>query len=172
MSGYRFARWLAFSLALASVPAMADPENPFLTPEHPTAEDTIIVNAHAGPCDDLQDPYTEPEITRDGDQIVVRLSGEHITDPIWCVFGSRIDQVEIGSFPPGSYAVTIHWQYYNLIEWVEVTLGTVPLTIGDGAPIGAPVALPASNGFGLMALALMLSAAAVIRARRLRRRSA
>jgi hypothetical protein len=171
MSGYRVAGWLALLLGLTSVPATADPENPFLTPEHPTVGDTIIVNAYAGPCDDLQDPYAEPEITRDGDDISVLLSGEHITDPIWCVFGSRIDQVEIGSFPPGTYTVTIRWQYYNLIEWVQVTLGTLPLTIGEISPPGDTVALPTSDGFGLWMLALLLSATAILSLRTFHRKS-
>lgn len=172
MSTHRIAQWLAFSLALISAPALADPENPFLTPKNPTAEDVIVVNASAGPCEALQYAFLEPEVTVDGTQITVQLTGVMVTDPIWCVYGSRIDRVAIGSFPPGSYTVTIRWQYYNLIEWVQVTLGTVPLTIGDGAPTGEPVALPASDGFGLMVLALMLTAAAVVQVRRLRRKGA
>lgn len=172
MSGYGVARWLKFLLALVCVPAMADPENPFLTPENPTTEDVIVVNASAGPCEALQYAFVEPEVTVDGTQITVQLTGVMVTDPIWCVYGSRIDRVAIGSFPAGSYAVTIHWQYYNLIEWVHATLGTMVLTIGDGVPIGEPVALPTSDGFGLTMLALMLSAAVVLRARRQRRRGA
>jgi hypothetical protein len=54
-----------------------------------------------------------------GDEILVPLSGEHITDPIWCVFGSRMDQVENRQVSAGSYAATIHWPHYNLIEWMQ-----------------------------------------------------
>ena len=170
MSGYRVARWLALVLGLFSVPCLADPENPFLTPDHPTAGDTIVVNAYAGPCDGLQLGFLEPEVSLNGNQITVQLTGVHHTDPIDCVFGSRVDQVEIGSFPRGSYTVTIHWQYFNLIEWVQVTLGELPLTIGGGAPPDEPVALPTSGNFGLSMLVVLLSAAAVTRVWMLRRR--
>lgn len=161
MSRYRVVQWSALSLALVSVPAMADPEYPFLTPEHPTADDVIVVNAYAGPCDLLQHPFEEPVVIRDGDQITIQLSGEHITDPIWCTLGWRVDQVEIGSFPRGSYMVTINWEYFNLIEDVQVTLGVLPLTIGNGVPAGGPVPLPTAGRFGLVLLGLGLVVAAV-----------
>jgi hypothetical protein len=163
MSGNQVARWLALILGLFSIPGMADPENPFLTPGHPTAEDTIVVNAHAGPCDGLQLGFLVPEVSINGNHITVQLTGVHHTDPVDCVFGSRVDQVEIGSFPPGSYTITINWQYFNLIEWVQVTLGELPLTIRGGAPSDEPVASPASGGVGLTLLALMLAATVALR---------
>ncbi|MGN6520607.1 MAG: hypothetical protein ACTHK2_14390, partial [Dokdonella sp.] len=51
MPKHRVARLLTLITAVAYGPAMAYPENPFLTPEHPTAQDAIIINASAGPCD-------------------------------------------------------------------------------------------------------------------------
>jgi hypothetical protein len=108
MSGHRVAGWLALLLGLTSVPATADPENPILTPEHPTAEDVIAVNAYVGPCDDLDYGYFPPEVTIQDNHITVQLTGVHVTDPIWCVYGSRIEQVAFGSFPPGSYTVAVN----------------------------------------------------------------
>lgn len=163
MSGCRVARWLPFLLGLVTVPARADPENPFLTPEHPTAEDMIIVNAHSGPCDILQDGFLEPEITREGQEILVQFTGQHYSDPIYCLFDPRIESAPIGRFSPGSYTVTVQWRYYNLVEWVQVTLGTLPLTVGDGAPAGEPVPLPMAGRFGLALLGLMLVTIVAVR---------
>ncbi len=166
MSRLRVGRWLAFLLGVLSAPAMADPENPFLTPENPTAQDTVFVNVHAGPCDLLQHTFAQPEVTRDGDQIIALFSGEHIIDPMWCTLGTRIESVSIGSFPPGTYAVTIIWEYFDQVEDVQVTLGVLPLTIDTGS-VDGPVALPTFNGLGLWMLVLLLSGTAVLHVRRL-----
>jgi hypothetical protein len=162
---------LAFLLGMLSAPAMADPENPFLTPEHPTVEDTIFVSAYVGPCDNLQLGFLAPEVEIVDDRITVQLTGEHIIDPIWCTLGNRIEAIAIGSFPSGSYLVTVNWKYFDQVEDVQVTLGVLQLTIDSGTPAGAPIALPSSNDFGLAMLVLLVGAAAAFRVRKLRDRT-
>lgn len=162
MPTHRIAALLALIVAFASDPAMAYPENPFLTPQHPTASDVVVFNAYAGPCDLLQHPFEEPVITVAGDQITVRFSGEHYNDGIWCVLGSRIDQVAIGTFPPGSYTVSADWSFAASEGTVTVPLGVLPLTVG-GAPSGEPASLPASGAFSLIALVLMLLVVAAMK---------
>ncbi len=82
---------------------------------------------------------------------------------MWCTLGTRIESVSIGSFPPGTYVVTIIWEYFDQVEDVQVTFGVLPLTIGAGAPPDEPVALPTSSGLGLALLALMLAATVALR---------
>ncbi len=163
-STHRVARLLTLIAALACGPAMAYPENPFLTPEHPTAGESIVFNVHSGPCDLLQHPFEVPIVTLVDDKVAVQLSGEHITDPEWCVGGSRIEGVNIGAFPPGSYMVSVDWRYYDGFGFVHIALGVLPLTIA--APVGSdPKPLPTSSGFGMAALAFLLVAAAGSRLR-------
>ncbi|WP_395682099.1 hypothetical protein [Dokdonella sp.] len=134
---------------------MAYPENAFLTPEHPMAGDTIVFNALSGPCDVLQRPCETPVVSVAGGKIAVQLSGDHYEDPIFCILGSRIDRVDIGTFPSGSYTVSVSWRFATSGAPTIMQLGVLPLTIG-GVPAAEPVSLPASNTSSLLALTLML----------------
>jgi len=165
MPANRIAALLTLMSALVCGSSGPYPENPFLMSDDPTAQDAIVLNASAGPRDSLQYPFPPLKLRAKANQISVQLKGVHVDAPIWCVFGWRIDQVSIGTFPPGSYTATVNWRFTAFPYPGDIVLGVLPLTIVD-APGAGPVSLPASSRSSLAALVLTLFATAFVKMRR------
>ena len=59
----------ALPLFLFANAAAAFIDPPYLTPEHPTAGDTVTLNIRAGVCDGIGSGHGYPRISQEGSQI-------------------------------------------------------------------------------------------------------
>lgn len=155
-----------FGLAAPSAYAFFDP--PWITPAAPAAGQTVSVNIHGGICDGVIEWPGYPQITQNGSSIRIVEYGVHVGSPDLCIYPTGTLSVPIGSFPAGSYLLTVDFAYDDALYGPTITtLGAVPFTVLG--PVVAS-AVPTLNPWSLLALALVItcSSSAVLRTRRRR----
>jgi len=169
MFTHRVAPVLALLFAFFAQTAHAQLGPPYLTPAHPTPSDTIYVNVFGGPCDILDGGPLPPVITEQGSAITVIFFGAHNTDPESCIYTVGTQTSGVGTYPAGSYTLTVIWRYIDIFgNFVEQNLGTLPFNVSPTVPPPTPISAPTLGGVGLSLLLLALTgfAASALRSRR------
>jgi hypothetical protein len=145
-------------------PAYAFVDPPWVTPEHPQANETVDVNLRFGICDVILTGQIPPEITQSGSSVRILLWSVHNTDPTLCNYPIWTAAVPVGSFPPGSYTLQVDRWYQSGLGGgtTTETLGVLPFTVeGGAAPPATP--LPTLGGLASIALGLLIGLFAVSR---------
>jgi hypothetical protein len=144
---------IALVALVPSAHAFIDP--PYLTPQHPTAGETVSVSIRSGICDAVGTIPGYPQIARQGNTIRIVLWGVSSTDPILCNFPIGIGTYAVGAYPSGSYTLQVDRNYQDdLGGIVTETLGVIPFTVAGGGV--QPIALPASTAGSLFILGFTL----------------
>lgn len=145
--------WLA--LFAQSAQAFFDP--PWITPEHPAAGETVMVNIHYGVCDAIFGEEGYPQITQEGSAIRMRWFGQHWPEgsSSLCIYPISTFVTPLGVYPAGSYTLTIELAYYDYFDGPSIrTIGVVPFTVAAAAAPAAPV--PAVGWVGAAILVMLL----------------
>ncbi len=152
---------LGFGL-LATWPAQAFVDPPWITPEHPQAGETVYVNLHYGICDVILVGHNPPEITQVGSAIRILFWSVHNTDQILCNYPIETGATAIGTFPPGEYTLQVdRWfDAWPMPGWTTETLGVLPFTVEGDVVAPEPTAAPTLGGPGLLLLGLLVACAA------------
>lgn len=162
MFGHRFAPLWALFFVLFARSAQAEFGAPYVTPSQPVVGETILVNVpvyRIEYCEGIVDVADYPRITRDGNAITILFNAVRFEslDEL-CVLDPGLVTRPFGSYPKGSYSLTVQLRYGNEGgEWVIETLGVVSFTIRSAE--SEPVAVPTWNRsalFGGVALLLVL----------------
>ncbi|TCO34714.1 hypothetical protein [Dokdonella fugitiva] len=151
---------IAFLLA-ASTNAQAFWDPPIIAPTSPTVGQVASVNIRLGDCDVLIHTPGYPQVTQTGTQIKVVQWGQHWEPGELCTFPTGSAALEIGSYPPGQYTVSLDMRYRDFFSDIQVIhLGDTQFTVA--APAGAPSPAP-SLGIVAMGCLIVLLLAAVWR---------
>ena len=157
---------IVLTLMLLSQLAQAFVDQPTLSPNNPTENQTVFVNIRIGVCDSFIEQTGYPQITQSGNAIRILIPSIHAFDSSFCNFGTGIAIDSIGAYPPGSYTVQVDRTYTAVgpTRTVVDTLGVLAFTVA-AAP--APAVLPTNGFIGLLALfaAILLIAVSVLRRR-------
>lgn len=137
---------------------------PTLSPDAPAADTSVSVVMTGGICDALIDVPGYPQITRDGSAIRILMRTLHYTNSELCDYPVASIPVEIGTFEPGSYTLTVDVFYYDIFGFHQETLGVLPFNVSGGPPAGAAPA-PALSFPGLLVLGAAIIA--IVRYRRI-----
>lgn len=133
-----------------SAQAFFDP--PWITPASPVAGEVVSVNIRHGICDSIIGREGFPRITQDGSDIRIVYFGVHyeINDEL-CIYGIGTVTKEIGSFPAGSYTLSVDLVYENPFTGQPEILGIgiVPFNVA-GLPETASV--PSGGAFSMWLL--------------------
>lgn len=160
----RIIRVASFALLLSfvSLPAHAVFGTPYITPEHPTPDETVYFNIYQGGCDGITGPGN-PVVTQEGNLIHVLAQGVRYTDPELCTLTYGIGTQAIGAYPAGTYTMQLDLRYPKAGgEFVIETLGIVNFTVAGGVLPIAPFAAPALGLIGLVFLGLLLLVAGIV----------
>lgn len=146
--------------------AFVDP--PDLNPSTASPGQIVNLTLRTGGCDAVLGGANNPAISVDGNAVDVLIDASRRFDPILCVFPIISHSWPIGSFPVGSYSVTVRYRYtpFGLPTVVE-TLGVLSLSVqGQPALPSRPVSTT-----GLMAFVVLLVAIVLIGGVAMRKRS-
>jgi hypothetical protein len=161
-----FRHLLTFVLALCAQRASAFLDPPYITPQNPTAGDTVSVNVYGGECDVLSIGIVPPVVEQQGSEITILFTGIHEGDPEWCYFGIGTASYPVGNYSPGSYTLDVERRYGNPFgSWSQETLGIIPFTV-SGVPPQQPIEAPTLSMAGFGGLLLALIAVALLALRR------
>ncbi len=146
-------------VALFSSRADAFFDPPWITPEHPTLGDNIVLNIHYGVCDAILGEEGYPQITREDNAIRIRWYGQHWPEgssDLLCAFPIATYPFPLGTFPAGDYTVTAELAYRDFFGVPDVlTIGDVSFLVA-GAP-GVDVKPVSTLGeVGAVALVMLL----------------
>ena len=159
---------LAFSLLLFADTAAAFLDPPYLTPEHPTAGDTVSVNIHGGVCDAIGSRPGYPMISQNGNQIRIVLWSISYHDSSLCNLPIGTTTIAVGAYPAGSYTLEVDRDYLNgAADLVSENFANIAFTVGGAGGVPQPVAAPAL-GEGALALLLLGLIGIVLRERKRR----
>jgi hypothetical protein len=146
---------LAFSWLLFADTAAAFLDPPYLTPEHPTASDTVSVNIHGGVCDAIGSRPGYPMISQNGNQIRIVLWSISYHDSGLCNLPIGTTTIAVGAYPAGSYTLEVDRDYLNgAADLVSENFANIAFTVGGAGGAPQPVAAPAL-GEGALALLLL-----------------
>jgi len=142
-------RWFVLACALFVQSASAYFDAPYITPANPRAGEQLTINMDQGVCDSVVGEPGYPQVTQDGRSIRVLLFAFRYDNPIFCIFPHNTAVVPFGSFPAGTYSVTIDVFYYGLHGTPQTaTLAVLPIVVsgaGSGAvpapALGVPLSL-------------------------------
>src|SRR5690606_20165561 len=104
-----------------------------------------------------------PQILQEGNEIRFIVSGDHVDDLNWCIYGEGTYTRSIGTYPPGTYVLTAEMRYTDFSGMPAVLdIGTVSFTV-QGLP---PRPVPAAQSVAWIALLALVAAAGVLSIRR------
>ena len=150
-------------LFAASSTAFAFWDSPFVTPSSPAVGQDVSINIRIGQCDGLIHTPGYPEITRTGTQIRVVQWGQHWDPGELCTFDTTVAPLDIGSYQPGIYTVSLYMRYRDFFSDVhEIHLGDATFVVPTPAVVAKPA--PSLGAGGGVLLALVLAAVALRRA--------
>jgi hypothetical protein len=148
---------LALPLFLFANTAAAFLDPPYLTPEHPTAGDTITLNIRGGVCDGIGSGNGYPRISQEGSHIRIVLWSVSYHDSELCNIPVGIATETIGTYPAGSYTLQVDRDYFDGGGDLRTeSLGAIPFTVAGNGGVPQPVAAPALDACGLVLLLLGL----------------
>lgn len=151
-------------LLAASSTAFAFWDPPFITPSSPAAGQDVSINIRIGQCDALISTPDYPQITQTGAQIRVVQWGQHWEPGELCTFDTTVAPLNIGSYQPGTYTVSLYMHYRDFFSDIfEIHLGDATFVVPAPAAAAAPA--PSLGMAGGVLLALVLAAVALRRAR-------
>ena len=159
----RIPHFLALLLMLASLPAQAFFDPPYVTPAQPLAGDMVYMNIRGGDCDTILVESGYPQITQKDNAITILWYGVRETDPLFCGNGIGTLTHPLGTYPPGDYTLTVKLTYQSRgspTGWRTDTLGVAPFTVAGGPTPSAPIGAPTLGTFALFAIALLLAGTA------------
>jgi hypothetical protein len=166
---HRFFLLPAIALMLVAQPARAFFDPPWITPVSPRAGEVVSVNIRDGVCDAIFFRSGYPQITTQGNAIRLIEYGHHWDTEDLCVYEIGHLVEPIGTYPPGTYTVTVDFAYDDpLYGPTIITLGVVPFSVVGATP-AAPV--PTLDRHGLFALLLLVSGMALWTVLQTRRRN-
>jgi len=146
---------LALPLVLFANSAAAFLDPPYLTPEHPTAGDTVTLNIRGGVCDGIGSGHGYPMISQEGSHIRIVVWSVSYHDSELCNIPVGIATETIGAYAAGSYTLQVDRDYFNGGgELVSENLANIPFTVGGPSGVPEPVAAPALDACGLALLFL------------------
>ena len=156
----KFSASAAFALPLFlfanTAAAFLDP--PYLTPEHPTAGDTVTLNIRAGVCDGIGSGHGYPRISQEGSQIRIAVWSVSYHDSELCFLPIWTNTIVVGAYPSGSYTLQVDRDYFDGGGDLRTeSLGTVPFVVTGNGGMQQPVAAPALDACGLALLLLGLT---------------
>ena len=162
----RMVSGIALALAFVVPSAHAFFDTPWIMPAAPRANEIVSVNIRGGICDAIFERPGFPQITQQGSAVRILNYGHHWDDTDLCIYNVGTLTQPIGSFPEGSYTLTVDFVYPDISGPTTITLGTIPFTV-SGAASAAPV--PAlTPPWELALLALLVGVACWALAFRLR----
>jgi hypothetical protein len=148
---------LALSLFLFADTAAAFIDSPYLTPDHPTAGDTVSVNIYAGVCDAIVGIPGYPRISREGSDIRIVLWSVSYHNSELCFLPIGTMTYSIGAYPAGSYTLQVDRDYFDGGGDLRTeSLGSIPFTVTGNGGVPQPVPAPALDTCGLALLLLGL----------------
>ena len=157
---------IALALAFVVPSAHAFFDTPWITPVSPRAGQSVSVTIREGICDAIVEHPGFPQITRQGNAIRILEYGHHWDDVDLCIYNVGTLTQPIGSFPEGSYTLTVDFVYPDISGPTTTTLGTIPFTV---APAASAAPVPAlTPPWELALLALLVGVACWALAFRLR----
>jgi len=148
--------WIIAVAVFVSSTANAFFDPPYITPDHPTADDILAVNIRVGVCDALIESPEFPRITRVGNQVRIVYFSSHNDDPEFCNIEIGTAHLPIGTYGVGVYEFTIARLYAAPLGQVEETLGVIPVEVVGGAPNAI-----AADTLGTAAMSLLFVAMAI-----------
>jgi hypothetical protein len=104
---------LAFSLLLFADTAAAFLDPPYLTPEHPTAGDTVSINIRAGVCDGIGSGHGYPRISQEGSHVRIIVWSVSYHDSELCFLPIWTNTIAVGAYPAGSYTLQVDRDYFD-----------------------------------------------------------
>ena len=163
----RIAPALALVLALFAPVVHAYFDQPWITPENPRAGETVYVNIHGGICDAIATSPNYPQIAQEGNAISFVVSGVHVDNSEWCIYGEGTATYSIGAYAPGTYILTAEMLYTDFFGQPGVlNIGSVSFTVlGAALP---PTPVPATGSVAFALLLALLAGLAVYSIRRTR----
>jgi len=148
---------LVFPLLLFANTAAAFLDPPYLTPEHPTAGDTVSVSIYGGVCDAIVGIPGYPRISQQGSEIRIVLWSVSYHDSELCFLPIGTMTYPIGAYPAGSYTLDVDREYFDGGGDLRTeSLGVIPFAVAGNGGVPQPVAAPALNVCGLALLLLGL----------------
>jgi hypothetical protein len=148
---------LAVPLFLFANTAAAFLDPPYLTPEHPTAGDTVSVNIHGGVCDAIGSWPGYQAISQNGIQIRIVLWSITYHDSGLCNLPIGTATIPVGVYPAGSYTLQVNRDYLGFGgDTLTESLGVIPFSVAGNGSLPEPVAAPALDACGLTLLLLGL----------------
>jgi hypothetical protein len=148
---------LAFSLLLFADTAAAFLDPPYLTPEHPTAGDTVSINIRAGVCDGIGSGHGYPRISQEGSHVRIIVWSVSYHDSELCFLPIWTNTIAVGAYPAGSYTLQVDRDYFDGGGDLRTeSLGAIPFTVAGSGVVPQPVAAPALDAYGLALLLLGL----------------
>jgi hypothetical protein len=144
---------LAVTLFLFADTAAAFLDPPYLTPEHPTAGDTVTLNIRAGVCDGIGSGHGYPRISQEGTHIRIVVWSVSYHDSELCFLPIWTNTIAIGAYPAGSYTLQVDRDYFDGGGDLRTeSLGAIPFTVAGNGGVPQPVAAPALDACGLALL--------------------
>lgn len=128
---------LALLLSLFSSTAWAEFGQPYVTPMSPTSGEALVANVPVYQheyCDALLSAPGYPKITQEGSAITFTFFGTRYESMDTCAYMPGIAKRSFGSYPAGSYTLTVKLDYIDGGgEWVTDILGVVPFIVAPAA---------------------------------------
>ena len=101
----------------------------------------------------------------EGQHILFSVRGIHEDDVGWCIHGEGTYTDPIGSYPPGTYVLTVEMRYIDFFAQPQVlTIGTISFTVQGSAPSLMPV--PATGSIAVIVLLVLIAGMAARSIRR------
>jgi hypothetical protein len=121
---------IAIAALVRTAPASADLGPPYITPEIPSPQDVIVLHVQQDFCNAFNTGLITPQITQVGSTIGIVVTGDHQTDPEFCIYQPVIANVEVGRSPPGTYSMVVTWRRLN--AGGDLALYPVTCPTGEG----------------------------------------
>lgn len=160
---------LVLILSLFSFTARAEFGEPYVTPSSPVSGETLFVNIYVYQqeyCEGIFSAPGYPRVTQEGNAVTIAFFGSRYESMDACPYMPGTAKRSFGSYPVGSYTLTVKLDYINGGgEWETDTLGVIPFTVTP--VVTEAVAVPVwSGGAAIICVALLSISALLILRRR------
>lgn len=155
---------LVLTLSLFTSSALAEFGEPYVTPSSPMEGETLSVNIYVYQqeyCDAILSAPGYPLVTQEGNAVTIAFFGTRYESMDTCVYMQGVATRSFGSYPAGSYTLTVKLDYINGGgDWETDTLGVIPFMVEP--TVTEAVAVPAWGGGAAVACVVLLSISALL----------
>lgn len=147
---------LAIACAVATHPAYAFWDPPYVTPPNPVAGQAVSVGIRAGICDAIVEMDGYPRISRSGNALRILFYGVQIRNPDFCNLPIGTLVTPVASLEAGNYTLAVDVLYDNYpFGYDTLHLGVVPFAVGGSPRPAEPV--PSMDGATGLLLGVLLA---------------